>query len=232
MSKFGGDSGFRFFGRQSQRSRATGRVERLLAAGLVAAACSSQPIGAALANGWYESRPWQFDTSADKANKAAVVDMIERKKGGYYDGFSTTVNNYNNTNVGTQINCNNVANATGNEAANSQVANSPTVTNTSGVNSSATGNEANNSGGGTNGGDKPGVSNGQENSGTVSSGVTGSTSSSRSGPINGGPSTQGLNNTQTNSGNQQASINGSTACDMTGSTVNGNVNSAISGPLN
>jgi hypothetical protein len=245
IGKFGGDGGLRRFEWQSRRSRvlAAGREKRfldssniggvpsartMLLAGFIAAVCGIQPMGEALANGWYESRPWQFDTSADKANKAAVVDMIERKKGGYYDGFSTTINNYNNTNVGTQINCNNVANATGNEAANSQVANSPTVTNTSGVKSSATGNEANNSGGG----DGPGVSNGQENSGTVSSGVTGSTSSSATGPINGGPSRQGLNNQQTNSGNQQASINGSTACDMTGSTVNGNVNSAISGPLN
>ncbi len=107
---------------------------RAAAAGLV---CSMFLASTAqsFANGWYESRPWQFDTSADKANKAAVLDMIERKKGGYYDGFSTTINNnnYSNTNIGTQINCNNVADAVGNQATNSQVANSPNVNNSSGI---------------------------------------------------------------------------------------------------
>lgn len=209
---------------------------RAAAAGL---ACSMLFISAApsLANGWYESRPWQFDTSADKANKSAVLDMIERKKGGYYDGFSTTINNnnYSNTNIGTQINCNNVADAVGNQATNSQVANSPNVDNTSGVDSSATGNQSDSSidGQGTgHGHGQSGVSNDQDNSGDISSGVTGSDSTSSSGPINTGPSKQGLGNNQDNSGNQHASINDSTACDMTGSTTKGNVKSNIAGPLN
>lgn len=207
---------------------------RAAAAGL---ACSllAGSAGLAMANGWYESRPWQFDTSVDKANKAAVLDMIERKKGGYYDGFSTTVNNYSNTNIGTQINCNNVADATGNEAANSQVANSPNVNNSSGVDSSATGNQSDSSveGGGKGYGyGRSGVGSDQDNSGDISSGVTDSDSTSSSGPINAGKSDQSLGNRQGNSGDQVASIDSSTACDMTGGTVNGHVKSNIAGPLN
>ena len=202
------------------------------AAGL---ACSLSVIAhtPAVANGWYESRPWQFDTSADKANKAAVVDMIERKKGGYYDGFKATINNYSNTNIGTQINCNNVADATGNEAANSQVANSPNVENSSGVDSSATGNQSDSSiEGQGRGRGRSGVGNDQDNSGEITSGVSDSSSASASGAINAGKSNQGLGNHQDNSGDQFASITDSTACDMTGSTVKGNVKSNIAGPLN
>lgn len=188
--------------------------------------------GSAGANGWYESRSWQFDTSADKANKAAVLDMIERKKGGYYDGFSTTVYNYSNTNVGTQINCNNVADATGNEAGNSQVANSPNVENNSGIDSGASGNEATNQIDGPGKGfGSSGAGNEQTNTGDVGSNVSDSSSSSSSGPINSGTSRQGLHNHQDNSGNQYASVDG-TACDMTGSTVKGDVASKINGPLN
>jgi hypothetical protein len=196
-------------------------MKRIIAAAILIGLTQS-----ALANGWYESRPWQFDTTADKANKAAVLDMIERKKGGYYDGFSTTINNNSTTNVGTQINCNNLASAIGNEATNGQSANSPSVSNDSDTNSSANGNVADN-GAGHGGGD---IGNDQGNSGDVSSGITGSTSSS-SGPINGGPSDQALNNTQDNSGNQTATLTDSTACDMTG-TIRGNVKSNVSGPLN
>ncbi|WP_454011332.1 hypothetical protein [Aquamicrobium terrae] len=205
---------------------------RAAAAGL---ACSMLLVSTApsIANGWYESRPWQFDTSADKANKSAVVDMIERKKGGYYDGFKTTINNYSNTNIGTQINCNNVADATGNAATNSQVANSPDVKNSSGVDSSATGNQSDSSiDGQGKGHGKSGVGNNQDNSGEISSDVSDSSSSSTSGPINAGKSKQGLGNRQDNSGDQFASIDSSTACDMTGSTVKGDVKSKIAGPLN
>lgn len=181
----------------------------------------------AMANAWYESRAWQFDTTADKANKAAILDMIERKKGGYYDGFSTTIQNNNTTNIGTQINCNNLAEAIGNEADNGQTANSPSISNSSDTTSSSNGNVADN-GTGLGGGD---IGNDQGNSGDVTSGIDGSTSSS-SGPVNGGPTDQVLNNTQDNSGNQTASLNDSTACDMTG-TIRGNVHTTSpGGPLN
>lgn len=205
-----------------------GSAMKLLFVAVLAGAWMIQPSHA---NGWLESRSWQFETSADKANKAAVLDMIERKKGGYYDGFSTTVNTYNNTNIGTQINCNNVADATGNIATNSQMANSPQVTNTSGVTSSASGNEAQN---GTSGSDTTGngLGNNQTNSGAVSSDVSGSNSSTSSGALNIGASDQDLSNSQTNTGNQNASVNDSTACAMAGATLTGEVQSNVTGPLN
>lgn len=183
----------------------------------------------AQANGFFESRSWQFQTSADRANNAAVLDMIERKKGGYYDGFSTTVNTYNNTNIGSQINCNNLAEATGNAAQNAQSANSPNVNNESSTEASSGGNVADNTTDGKGG--NGGIGNDQSNTGDVSSGIDNSHTSSSSGPINGGPSNQDLHNHQDNSGNQYASVDG-TACDMTGSTVRGNVRSSITGALN
>lgn len=204
------------------------RLATALAATALAAAPSLTAFSPAMANGWIESRPWQFETSADKANKALLLDMIERKRGGFYDGFSTTVNNYNVTNIGTQVNCANTADATGNEAVNSQLANSPDVDSTSTIDSDATGNDADNS---TNGGGSD-VGNAQDNSGAVSSDVADSRTSSSVGPINAGTSRQDLSNRQDNSGDQHASVNDSTACDMTGSTVAGDVKSNVSGPLN
>lgn len=199
----------------------------LVLCGLAAAIGCALPSGAAFANGWYESRSWQFDTSADKANKAGVLDMIERKKGGYYDGFKTTVTNYNTTNIGTQVNCNNTADSRGNAADNGQTANSPTVGNSAGTSSGATGNTASNNSDG-----KGGVDSGQTNSGTVSSGVTNSNTSTSSGAITTGSSNPVLNNSQQNSGTQTASIAGSTACDLTGATVTGQTKVKSSGPLN
>lgn len=182
--------------------------------------------GAASANGLFENRSWQFRTSADRANNAVVLDMIERKKGGYYDGFSVT--NNHTTNIGTQVNCSNVADATGNIAQNSQTANSPNVNNSTETSSSSAGNVADNN---TAGDGQDGIGNDQGNSGNVSSGISNSNTSSSSGPINGGPSNQDLHNHQNNSGNQYASASG-TACDMTGSTVSGSVNSTGVGALN
>ena len=196
------------------------------AAALASAVLFSAP--SAPANGWLENRPWQFNTSADRANNALLLDMIERKKGGFYDGFSTTVNNHSTTNIGTQVNCANTADATGNEAGNSQLANSPDVDNTASIDSGATGNDADNS---TEGGGSD-VGNTQDNSGDVSSDVADSNTSSSVGPINAGSSRQDLRNRQDNSGDQHASVTGSTACDMTGGTITGDVNSAVSGPLN
>lgn len=197
----------------------------MLAPALAAALIGVIPFGAALANGWYESRPWQFDTSADKANKAGVLDMIERKKGGYYDGFKTTI--YNTTNIGTQLNCNNATEARGNVADNSQTANSPNVSNSAGTSSAATGNTATN---GTDG--KAVVDNGQTNSGAVASGIANTNTGTASGAITNGSSDPVLNNRQNNSGTQTASIAGSTACDFNDSTVSGQTKAKPAGPLN
>ena len=87
----------------------------------IAAIALAAMTTAALANGQFENRPWQFDTANDKLAKAGLVDLQERKEGGYYDGFGTTVNNSitNNTTVmGDQINCDLTASAIGNSGAN------------------------------------------------------------------------------------------------------------------
>ena len=152
----------------------------------VAAAASANNVG--------ENSAWQFQTSTDTANQAAVQDMIQRKKAGSYGAATTTTNTY----VGRQYNCNVTSTAQGTQGSNSTVANSPS---TSGAAANSTGN-ANTGYGGTGS-----VTTGQANSGAVGSSVNGSTTSNVQ-----GYATQALNSNQQNSGNQSASVNGSSAC--------------------
>lgn len=209
-----------------------GRTVRNRRVVTLAIVLSMVPCAAALANGWLESRPWQFDTSADKANKAAVVDLIERKKGGYYDSFKTNItnNNVNNTYIDRQVNCSVGASAVGNSGSNGMTgsASSPNVNNTSSNNANTTGN-SNSSG--VNNSDPAGVvidnngtnpntvvdTNQSNNGSNLGSGVTNSASNSASGPIaaNGGTVNQALNSDQTNTGAQSASVANSTACSLT-----------------
>jgi len=141
-----------------------------------------------------ENIPWQFQTSADKVNQAAVQDMIQKRKSGYYAAPVYT------TNIGRQYNCNVAATAQGNEGTNSTVANSPS---TSGNNASAIGNSN-----ATDVAFRGGRSDSdQANSGSVGASVNGATSTR----VNGWAS-QALNSEQTNSGDQYASVDGSTAC--------------------
>ncbi|MFN3231001.1 MAG: hypothetical protein ACE363_02450 [Alphaproteobacteria bacterium] len=96
---------------------------------------------AAFGNGLFESRPWQFDTANDKIAKANLLDLRERKKGGFYDGFDTT-NNFVTNIAGDQINCNLTASAVGNSgqlAANGS-ASSPIIDTPGSINADATGN--------------------------------------------------------------------------------------------
>lgn len=173
------------------------------------------PLNAS-ANGYLESRPWQFATPSERQTNAFVADMIARRQGGYYDGFQTNVSNV--TNIGTQVNCNNVADATANRATNSQVANSPQVQLASNFNSSAAGNTSTTPMNG------PGSSaSDQSNTGAIGSSISGSDGSARSGAIRTGNSDQHLGNHQENSGNQSAQINDSTACDFNNSEVTGSV---------
>jgi hypothetical protein len=148
----------------------------------------------AWANNVGENSAWQFQTSADKANQAAVQDMIQRKKAGSYGAANYTTNNY----VGKQYNCDVTSTAQGNQGTNSTTANSP---GTSGASANSTGNSNTGMGGGGT------VSTGQANSGAVGSAVIGSTTSNVQ-----GWSSQALNSNQTNTGSQSASISGSTAC--------------------
>jgi hypothetical protein len=179
-------------------------------------------------NGLGENGGWQFETQQDRVNKAAVLDMMERKKAGYYDSFKTTNYNTTNTYIDKQFNCAVSASSAGNGGQNSMAAStsSPTVTNTGTTSASTNANSATN---GVSQAGYPGVilastnpvtpfngslGNNQSNSGALNSGVSGSSTSATTGAISagGGSSDQVLNSTQKNSGAQTASVNGSTAC--------------------
>ncbi|HVZ42277.1 MAG TPA: hypothetical protein VHA82_00590 [Ramlibacter sp.] len=196
------------------------------------------------ANGIGENGSWQFETTQDRVNKGAVVDLIERKKGGYYDSFKTTNYNTSYTYVDKQFNCTLSAASAGNTGNNSTSAatSSPTVNTSGNTNASTTGNTASN---GTSQNGFPGVlsqnygpgypynaslGNNQSNSGALNSSVSGSSTSANTGPISagGGSTDQMLNSNQSNNGSQMASVTGSTACN--GPLV-GPVNSVV-GPIN
>jgi hypothetical protein len=180
----------------------------------------------ARSNGIGENAGWQFQTQADRVNKSAVADLMERKKAGYYDSFRTVNYNTSNTYVDKQFNCAVTSSAAGNGGQNAMNAStsSPTVTNSGTTSAATNANSATNGVGGYpsvlvasaspvspfNGS----VDNNQSNSGALNSGVTGSSTSATTGAITagGGTSDQVLNSTQSNSGAQTASVNGSTAC--------------------
>jgi hypothetical protein len=161
--------------------------------GILLAASLSGPVAA---NGVGENGAWQFPTSADKVNQAAIADMIEKKKTGYY---SPPVYN---THIDHQYNCNVSSTATANEGSNTNLANSPT---TSGASASSTGNSNSSDVGGWTG-DQQSNSD-QSNSGHVGASVDGNSSSH----VSGSPD-QALNSQQSNTGNQSASVDGSSAC--------------------
>lgn len=150
----------------------------------------------AMANNVGENYAWQFQTTADKVNQAAILDMIEKRRSGYY-APPTYI-----TNIDRQYNCNVAATATGNHGTNTNLALSPT---TSGSTSSAIGNNSQTDVDGWRGDSD--VTNDQNNSGQIGSSVRGDIAANVSGNAD-----QALNSTQTNSGDQSASIDGSTAC--------------------
>ena len=166
------------------------RISRLaLATFLLATAIPAQ------ANNVGENGAWQFRSSADLANLAAVLDVIQKKQSGSYAAPAYT------TNIARQYNCGVTATATGNSGTQTALANSPTV---SGAAASAQGNLANNAIDGEAGG---GSTTSQGNSGAVAASISGGTSAS----VSGSPSLA-LNSTQTNSGAHSASATGSTGC--------------------
>lgn len=177
-----------------------------------------------------EGLPWQFQTATDKNSKAVTLDIIERKKGGYYDSFKTTYNVTNNTWIERQYNCDQTSAATGSTANNSMesAVSSPVTSNTSGNYLDAIGNTSNTdvqdhgptgvlgrvagrSSADVAGGSSADTS--QTNSGDVTSRVRSSPSDAFSGPLNAdhGRSDQVLDVDQANTGNQTARISGS-AC--------------------
>lgn len=183
----------------------------------------------ALANGIGENGAWQFQTNADKVSKGAIVDLVERKKGNYYNAFQTVNHIANTTFIDRQFNCGVSATSSGNSGSNGMTANtsSPTVNNTGSTSASTAANSASN---GLSGNLPSGVINGtaiplgagagelsnsQSNAGTLSAGVSGSASNAVTGAVTagGGRSDLALNSDQQNQGSQQvASIAGSTAC--------------------
>ncbi len=156
--------------------------------------CLSFAVPAA-ANNYGENFGWQFRTSEDRVNQAAVLDMIEKRKAGYYAApvYQTTIER--------QFNCGISSTATGNTDTQTAFANSPSV---SGASSTGTGNASDT---GISGPSGASSDTHQGNSGAVSSGVTGDTAASGY-----GSATQALNSSQTNSGDQAASVSSSTAC--------------------
>lgn len=157
------------------------------------------PLGSALANGVQENVAWQFQTTAELANRAYIEDMRLKRTTGFY-----STPQYN-TYITSQYNCSLAANASGNGGSNSASANSA---NAAGPSSNATGNSS----GVTL--EQPGQSfdtilnNGQANDGFVFSDAYGEVLSG----ANGNMSYQVLNTAQDNSGVQDASINGSSGC--------------------
>jgi len=156
--------------------------------------------GGAQANNIGENVGWQFQTTADKANRAVLEDLRQKRISGYYSApvYNTTIQR--------QYNCAVNASANGSTASSTAVGISPSTTgntSTSSGNASDTtvnqGNPAD--------GLSSSVTGQQSNTGTVSSGVTGNVGTHVS-----GNTSQVLNTSQQNSGNQSSNVSGSSAC--------------------
>jgi hypothetical protein len=147
------------------------------------------------ANNFGESLAWQFRTSTDQVNQAALLDVIQKQRGGYYAAPIY------NTTIARQYNCAIAPVATGNQGYQSATANSPTVT---GATSQASGNSNSST---ASDGHGATLDTQQGNAGAVFSGVTGSTNT-----VVSGTASQALNSTQSNSGTQSASVSSSSAC--------------------
>lgn len=162
--------------------------------GLLALGVAVITAPTAMANGAGESAAWQFQTRADKAHQAMVLDMMNKRNMGFYTAPVYT------TNIDRQINCNQTADATGNLSSQGAAALTPS---NSGATSTATGNDNTNTGG-SNGSSS---SSDQANSGSVGANVKGDTNTHVRGSAD-----QALNNRQDNSGDQSASVSGSNGC--------------------
>lgn len=100
-------------------------VSLLFAVALQAAA---SPV---LANGLGENVGWQFQTTADRVNRAVLEDLRQKKVTGFYGPPNIT------NNIGKQFNCNVTASSTGNIGSNALSSAAPV---TSGNGAYATGN--------------------------------------------------------------------------------------------
>jgi len=152
----------------------------------------------AVANNVGENVGWQFQTTADKVNRAYLEDMRQKRQNGYYapPQYNTTIER--------QYNCSVTADATGNANSSTAMANSPS---TAGHSSTSTGNaNSNSTSSGYGLGDSSNTSD-QSNTGSVNADTSGRISTSVR-----GDNQQAINTDQNNSGDQYATVNGSTAC--------------------
>lgn len=157
----------------------------------------------ALAGGEQENSPWQFDSTAEKANRAYIEDMRMKRASGFYS--SPTYN----TTIASQYNCNVNANSSGNGGSNSAGANTASANGPSGV---ATGNQASSNVNPATSGLQAVLNSGQDNAGPVYSSALGDVGTSASG----NNSNQVLNTNQENGGTQVASVDSSNACAFAG----------------
>lgn len=185
------------------------------------------------ANGFGENRPWQFNTANQRIANSNTADLVERKKGGFYDSFQ--INNTYNTSTdiqGDQINCNQQAVTTGNDGAlvADSVSSSPTTNSQADISASSLGNESGSEIHTGSGGSDSGGNSGSSDSARLasvsqeardsqqSSSVNDSNIASRveSVSVSGGTNKQTLNNHQTNQNSQlQSAIESSTGCSFT-----------------
>jgi hypothetical protein len=194
--------------------------QRLVALTMGTSALLSMPT--AMANGYGESGSWGFQTQQDKVNKAYVLDMIEKKKNGYYNAIKSTYNY--NTYIDKQVNCTLSAVTNGTSGANGLDAStsSPVLNNTGTTSASGAANSASNglsqaslTGVFNTNATPPGsISSGQSSSGALNSSISGASNSASTGQVaaNGGVTDQVLNSQQSNSGVLTSSISASSAC--------------------
>ncbi len=171
---------------------------------LAAAVAAALPLPV-FANDLFEDRAWQFETTTERAHKAAVLDLILRKKAGMY---KNTYNNTYNTTYdisGHYIDCNMTSQSLGNQGTANQQA--PVGSPSLGVSSSTSSSTIGNSGTGT------------VTAGGATSGLT-SSSGENSDPTN-TSTAGGANTVSTNQSNDGSSQNSSAYDNTFSSTVSG-----------
>lgn len=152
----------------------------------------------AVANGVGENAGWQFQTEADRANKAFIEDMRQKAKNGYY--AAPVYNTY----IDRQYNCSVSSTALGNQGTSNAVGNSPTA---SGHSTDAIGNTDTSRVDQGVGDPTSNITGSQLNKGEVEAGASGEVETNVR-----GDTFQTLNTQQDNSGAQAANVNGSNAC--------------------
>ena len=168
-------------------------------------------VSSAFANGYGEDQSWQFQTSADMANLAAVQSLIQQKQHHMFQPASTS-NLYNTTTtIQHQTNCSVTSTAVGNTGTNGMSGNSSsslgaTASSTGNLSTSTLSGQTATGAGGT-------LTSTPTNSGQIGSTAAGNTtSSSASGNLS-----QALNSSQTNNAGQTSTQTGNTACLVSGS---------------